>query len=654
MQRLLSRFKLARQIALIGVLGILGVSAVGGIYLWGAARQSANERVMAQATTAQLVTNEVANGMLLARRAEKDFLLRREERYLAAHASTLKSVDGQIQKLADLAEGTEDRALIAKIGAGVGVYSQHFRQLGATLKTLGLNETAGLQGALRKSVHAVEEKLKLHDEPRLAVLMLMMRRHEKDFLLRQEARYGEEMKKRAVEFAAMLGGSPLPESERAEITSLMAAYHGDFAKVVEGSLAAASETKKLSDAYAALEPVIDALERRIAETYAAARATSESNAARLRLLVLAGIALVALAVGAIAWVVGRGISRPLVDMTGRMARLAGGDLEMDIVGVERRDEIGEMAKAVQVFKDNAITARRLEVEQKTEQERKEKRQQAVEGFIQGFDRSVTGSLKMLASASTELQNTAQSMSATAEESSRQATAVAAASEQASTNVQTVASAAEELSSSIAEISRQVTESAKIAGQAVDQAGHTNAQIKGLVDAAQRIGDVVKLINDIASQTNLLALNATIEAARAGEAGKGFAVVASEVKSLANQTAKATEEISAKIAEMQAATGQSVDAIGAITQTIGRINEIATTIASAVEEQGAATQEIARNVQQASKGTSEVSTNIAGVTQAASETGAAATQVHGASSELARQGEQLRADVNQFLTNIRSA
>jgi methyl-accepting chemotaxis protein len=242
-----------------------------------------------------------------------------------------------------------------------------------------------------------------------------------------------------------------------------------------------------------------------------------------------------------------------------------------------------------VFKENALNAKRLEEEQKAAQEKQMVRAKAVEGYIAEFDRSVAGVLQMVSTASTELQSTAQSMSMTAEETSRRSTAVAAASEQASTNVQTVASAAEELSSSITEISRQVAESAKIAGQASEQARTTNLQIKGLSEAAQRIGDVVKLINDVASQTNLLALNATIEAARAGEAGKGFAVVASEVKSLANQTSKATEEISQKISEMQAATGQSVEAIGAITGTIGRINEIATTIASAVEEQGAATQ-----------------------------------------------------------------
>jgi methyl-accepting chemotaxis protein len=370
----------------------------------------------------------------------------------------------------------------------------------------------------------------------------------------------------------------------------------------------------------------------------------------LWVLLAAGMSLA----GAIATLTARSIANPIAGMTDAMKRLATGDKAAPIPGGDRRDEIGDMAGAVQVFKENMIKAEELDAEQKAEQARKERRQIAVEGYIKEFDQSVGSSLNMLASASTELQTTAQSMTATAEETQRQSTAVAAASEQASSNVQTVASAAEELSSSVAEISRQVTESSRIAGQAVEDAKRTNDQVQALAEAAQRIGDVVKLINDIAGQTNLLALNATIEAARAGEAGKGFAVVASEVKSLATQTAKATDDIAAQVKAIQNATTDSVQAISSITGTIGRINEIATTIASAVEEQGAATQEIARNVQQASAGTSEVTSNIAGVSQAAADTGSASTQVLGAAGELAKQGEILRADVGKFLADIRAA
>ena len=356
----------------------------------------------------------------------------------------------------------------------------------------------------------------------------------------------------------------------------------------------------------------------------------------------------------VAWFIGGGIAKPVIAMTTAMSRLAGGDKTIVVPALGRKDEIGQMAEAVEVFKQNALEVDRLAAEQKKEQERKELRQQAIEGYIKGFDESVTGLLRILASAATEMRTTAESMSETAEETSRQSTVVAAASEQASANVQTVASAAEELATSVAEISRRVSESTEIAGRAVTEATRTNADVKGLADAAKMIGNVVELINDIASQTNLLALNATIEAARAGEAGKGFAVVASEVKSLATQTAKATEEIAGQVTRMQNATDGAVGAIEGISGTITQISEIAVVISSAVEEQGAATQEIARNVQQAAAGTNEVSSNIVGVTQAASQTGAASAQVLATAGQLAKQSEVLRAEVDGFLSNIRAA
>ncbi|MBL8834666.1 MAG: nitrate- and nitrite sensing domain-containing protein [Alphaproteobacteria bacterium] len=372
------------------------------------------------------------------------------------------------------------------------------------------------------------------------------------------------------------------------------------------------------------------------------------------IIAAAAAALVALSL-LVAWSFARTITRPVGAMTGAMERLAGGDLETAIPARDNQDEIGAMAKALQVFKDNALEVRRMEAEQAAQKERAEaEKKAALAAMANAFESGVGGVVKAVAAASTELQSAATSMSATAEQASQRSTAVAAASEQAAGNVQTVASAAEELAASVAEISRQVATSTKIAGDAVDQANRTNATVEGLAVAAQKIGDVVKLISDIAGQTNLLALNATIEAARAGEAGKGFAVVASEVKSLATQTARATDEIGQQIAAIQGATQESVAAIKAIAGTIGSINEIATTIASAVEEQGAATQEIARNVQQAAAGTQDVSANIGGVIAAAGETGAAAAQVQSAAGELSQQSEALRHQVDEFLATVRAA
>ncbi|WP_229836431.1 methyl-accepting chemotaxis protein [Thalassobaculum fulvum] len=367
------------------------------------------------------------------------------------------------------------------------------------------------------------------------------------------------------------------------------------------------------------------------------------------------VSIAALLIGVVlAYVVGRGISRPIVAMTDAMRRLAGGDKTTEIPARGRKDEVGEMAEAVQVFKDNLIRNEQLAAEQEQQRRAREERARRIEDLTRNFDAAVAEVLMQFGSATDQMQTTATSMSATAEETSRQATAVAAAAEQASANVQAVASAAEELSGSIEEISRQVTQSARIANDATASAEATNIQVQSLAEAARRVGEVVNLIQDIAAQTNLLALNATIEAARAGEMGKGFAVVAGEVKSLASQTARATEEISQHIGGIQTATGEAVSAIQGIGTTINEVNEIAGSIASAVEEQGAATREISRNVQEAARGTHDVSQNIVSVTQAATDTGAAAGQVNSSAGLLASQSAALRRTVEEFLAGVRAA
>jgi len=368
-----------------------------------------------------------------------------------------------------------------------------------------------------------------------------------------------------------------------------------------------------------------------------------------------GIAVLAASIVILLLMVQTLVGRPLDQMTRAMAALAGGDLDAAVPGTQRSDEIGEMAGAVQIFKDNAIEKMRLEEDQAAAAQRaEEEKRQTMNEMADRFERTVKEVVDGVGTAATEMQATSQQMSATAEETSRQSANVAAASDQATANVQTVAATAEELSASISEIGRQVMQSAKIAQNAVDETEATNETVKGLADAAAKIGEVVNLINDIAGQTNLLALNATIEAARAGEAGKGFAVVAQEVKNLANQTAKATEEISTQIGAVQEETNDAVTAIEKIRGIIGEVNDIATTISSAVEEQGVSTQEIARNVQQAAKGTQDVNSNIEAVSRAAGETGSAANQVLNASQDMARQAEGLRGEVDRFLAEVRIA
>ena len=319
----------------------------------------------------------------------------------------------------------------------------------------------------------------------------------------------------------------------------------------------------------------------------------------------------------------------------------------------RLREFEAIRSSLEGFRQALLDTKRLEAEKTADQSAREEEANRVLALCELFDRTATDSLKAVSSAATEVQATAQQMSATAEETSRQSATVATASDQASANVQTVATTAEELSASISEIGRQVAQSAKIADNAVAEAEATNKTVQGLSEAASKIGEVVDLINDIAGQTNLLALNATIEAARAGDAGKGFAVVAQEVKNLANQTAKATEDIARQVSAVQEETTGAVEAIGRIRGIIAEINDISTTISSAVEEQGVSTQEIARNVQQAAKGTQDVNETIESVSNAAGETGSASSQMLNAAQEMSRQSEGLRGEVEKFLAEVRA-
>jgi methyl-accepting chemotaxis protein len=383
--------------------------------------------------------------------------------------------------------------------------------------------------------------------------------------------------------------------------------------------------------------------QKIADTYASSRT-----------LIITALSIAALLCVAMGWLIVSGVSTPIRAMTAAMSRLAQHDLTTEIVGIERKDEVGQMAGAVQVFKTSMIETDRLKAEQEEAQRVAAARSSLVDQLTRAFDTKVQGVVQTVASQATQMQASAQSMSATAEESTKQAGAVAAASEESAANVQTVASAAEELSSSIAEIGRQVSHSSQIAATAVTEAAKANDMVQGLLNASQKIGEIVALINEIADQTNLLALNATIEAARAGEAGKGFAVVAAEVKNLATQTSRATEEIGAQITSVQGATQNAVNAIASIGKTIGEIDQISATIAAAVEQQGAATQEIARNVEEAAKGTQEVSSNIGGVTEAANSTGAVANQVLASARSLTEQSGELRNLVQTFLTEVKAA
>ena len=417
------------------------------------------------------------------------------------------------------------------------------------------------------------------------------------------------------------------------------------------------EAKALMASVFGLGGTIDDLAEDLAGDYeTVAKGTAEATTERIGRTITLSIVLgtVSLLVGSILTLfISRSIAQPVKAMTGAMNAMAGGNLDATIPVTDHGDEIGEMAKAMAIFKDGLLQARRLAAEQEAERAAREKRGKLIESLTGKFDGNVSGVLEVVAGALTELEATASSMSANSEQTSRQATTVAAATQQATASVQTVATAAEELSASIKEIGRQVEQSGKVSQLATEEARRTDDTVKGLAESSAKISAVIGLINDIASQTHLLALNATIEAARAGDAGKGFAVVAGEVKTLANQTARATEEITAQIGSVQSSTDQAIRAIGEIVTRIDEINSISGAISAAVEEQSAATSEIARNVQQAAAGTQEVAANIDGVSQAASETGVAASQLLSSTQSLARETTLLRDTVGTFLQEVRA-
>ncbi|MEY9181468.1 methyl-accepting chemotaxis protein [Bradyrhizobium sp. USDA 326] len=413
------------------------------------------------------------------------------------------------------------------------------------------------------------------------------------------------------------------------------------------------ETRKLNVGLGiSVQQLVDGVQK---ETNASTlQARQEISLATSVMLALGGLMLVGSAL--FVWLyVGRNILRRIGALHQSMQLLANGDLETEIYrSKNHNDEISVMANTLQVFRESMIEARALTSEQDKDRIAKAERAARMEAKIAEFESTVRSALENLAQSANSMQSTAQSMSSTADQSNALVNAVASAAEETSVNVQTVSAGTEQLSSSIQEISRQVVTSAEIAKKAVDEAGATDATVQSLADSASRISVVVDLIQTIASQTNLLALNATIEAARAGEAGRGFAVVASEVKSLASQTAKATDEIRTQIASMQEVTTSAVGAIQGIGRIIGEINDVTTTIAAAVEEQGAATREIARNIQHAAGGTSEVSSNIVGVSTASAEAGAAATEVLSASDALRREADMLRGEIDTFLNDMRAA
>jgi methyl-accepting chemotaxis protein len=636
------------------LLGMTGVTVIGAIYLVSLQIETRSQREADEFSALALLTAKVSEGLLQGREIATEFLQKPDDKKIASHTETVKTAVGYLGDIEHLAETLPEKDPIRQASsfrAVINSYTTRFSNVVSAQKLIGFNENDGLQGKLRTAVHTVEGQLKKYDQPRLAVLMLMMRRHEKDFMLRGDEKYGDELRKRADEFSVELAKTDFPADSKAEISKLVDVYKASFLAFMAGQSTLTEEAADLAQIYDRLRPSLIAVRKAADERLESVK----TDLASVQRYVFWSICATILVMVTSALLFGRWLSTPLVKMAIAMERLSQGDLDSRIEPVNRRDEIGKISSALFIFHEKLLENRQFAAEQAEMQERAEThRREAMLQVADRFEQAISKIVQTVSTASVEIELAAGSLSKTAETTQELSATVAAASEQSSANVQSAAAASEQMVSSVTEIGRQVHESQKVASAAVQQADQTNARIAELSQSAGRIGEVVKLISAVAAQTNLLALNATIEAARAGEAGRGFAVVASEVKALAGQTAKATEEISVQITQMQAATEHSVSAIQEIGGTIAKISEISSVIAASVEEQGAATQEIARNVQQAAQGATQVSGSIAEVNRGAADTGSAAGQVHGSARELLGESNHLKSEVENFLASIRAA
>jgi methyl-accepting chemotaxis protein len=652
------QLRLTHKIAAIGFVGVIGLAAVGLIYQQGMWAQDAVRKVAEDARAILGLTKRISIEMLEARRDEKNFLLRKQESYVKHHAQLSGAIGRAFDELKAMVKSAGYSALAEQISVihdAFESYANDFAVLAIVQTKIGLNETSGLSGSLRKAVDIVEAGVSEINDPKLTGRLLTMRRHEKDFMLWRDERYAGEFKKAVVAFSALLMEMDLPYDVQEKLSLNLDKYSRDFAGWVAAAQQVMRSDADLTTTFQSLEPKVVAAIAEINRLSGMADASERDLRDAMKMRMVSALALAALAMCMLSFLLGRAISQPISAMTAALTRLAAGDFNIALPAESRRDEIGEMAGAARVFKDNMIETERLRAEQLADQQAQsiQRRDERLR-LASGFQDAVGSIVDKVSSEATELEAAASTLTRTAEATLELSGVVSGASGEASSNIQSVAAATGEMTSSVEEIGRQVVHSRKIAQSAVEHARTTDARITALSQAAGRIGEVVQLITGIAEQTNLLALNATIEAARAGEAGRGFAIVAQEVKALAAQTAKATDEIGKQILGMQSATQESVDAIKEIGAVILQISDVSGVIAAAVEEQGAATREIARNVQMASDGAGRVGSAIADVHQGAADTGSASGQVLSSAQSLSNQASQLKLEVESFLASIRAA
>ncbi len=678
-----SRFPIRIQLSIPIIITILGLAIIAGIFFVGTSENKAAVGEYLSSRADLDASRKIDRLILSASGHEKEYVAQKKAHVLEVYAKEVEELQNIVENLKTKSNDQEEISKLETLGASVTKFDNLFSKAVKEIAILGLDEKQGLQGSLRKAVHGIEETLKHENIQTLTITMLMMRRHEKDFMLRSNAKYIGRMDKRNAEFLAQLQSSDIEGEHKALLTEKMVLYQSGFKKMTASWLALSSTEEEMSVAFK--EIVAANLEIDDFYTKKVDQATKESSeiTATIATMIVSALIGVAVFMITISLLLSKGISRMILNIAEAMSGLAEGNLGTEVPAADRTDEIGNMAKAMNVFKANSVENERLANEAKTsrqesrqrqeqrqkeelEKEREEtevreramadqvRKSEQMTKLVSAFDIKVKENMDELKNATNELNTAAGSMSKQAETTGTLANSVSVRSDTMSSNVNSVASATEELSASINAINGQIQKSAEVTGAAVGDANKASKFAEDLTSAGQKIETVVDLIQDIANQTNLLALNATIEAARAGDAGKGFAVVASEVKSLANQTAKATEEISVQISDMQTVTGEVVSVMTTIGNVINEISGITTGISAAIEEQSAATGEISKNVQQAAGGANEVSESVQEI-RVGAENG---TQTSNMLKETAQKMNVVATtfdnEISQFLENVKTA
>ncbi len=686
---------LSHKIAAIGAAGIVGLIVAGGIYLYGAALQERYRTIASDAREIAASGARLSAALLEARADEKSYILRKDERYAKSHGEISKEIAGHFDALKRrlaAAGHAEISDQVDGVRSGFDAYGAHFAALVDGQRKIGLDENSGLNGALRAAVHAIESKLKEYDEPRLSASMLMMRRHEKDFMLRHDPKYGEDLRRQAGAFALMLDSASIPANAKSDIAQKLAAYQRDFFAWMEGWKATAQAESAMMDAFRALEPRLAAFTGAVARVYTQAEADSRGVIAATTLRIQIALVVIVVAVGLLAFYVGRSVSRPLAAMTGVMGALARGQNDVDVPGAERQDEIGQMARAVQVFRNAAIEKIRLEAqatEERTRVEHERRRNEHLQSSAAEEQAKVVASLasglKSLSggdltfrlgdsfpetykqirddfnTAIAQLQETIGAIAISTRELASTAAEISTSTTDLSQRTEEQAASLEETSAAMEQISATVKTNAEHAQQAhqfgtgtrevADRGGEVVAQavkaMSRIEESSRRISDIIGVIDEIARQTNLLALNAAVEAARAGEAGRGFAVVASEVRSLAQRSSQAAKDINDLISNSSGQVQEGVELVnraGAslteIVDSIKKVAEIVSDIASASGEQ--------------STGIDQVTTALAQMDEVTQQNSALVEQNASAAWALEQQSRAMDARVGFFRLGDRSA